>query len=36
MQHVKSADSLQRNMTHKKVLRTEAFTEGTDADTLNV
>lgn len=36
MQHLTSADSLQRNMTHEKVLRTEAFTEGTDADTLNV
>lgn len=36
MQHLKSADSLQRNITHEKVLRTEAFTEGIDADTLNI
>lgn len=36
IQYLKSADSLQRNMIHEKVLRTEAFSEGTDADTLNV
>lgn len=36
MQYLKSADTLQRNMTHEKVLRTEAFTKGMDADTLNV
>lgn len=31
MQHLKSADSLQKNITHKKAHRTEAFTEGMDA-----
>lgn len=36
IQYLKSADSLQRNMTHEKVLRIEAFTEGMDTDTLNV
>lgn len=36
MQHLKSADSLKRNITHEKVLRTEAFTEVTDADTLKL
>lgn len=36
IQYLKSAESLQRNMIHEKVLRTEAFSEGTDADTLNV
>lgn len=36
MQYLKSADGLQRNMTHEKVLRTEAFAEGMDSDTLKV
>lgn len=36
MQYLKSADSLWRNMTHEKALRTKAFTEGIDSDTLSV